>query len=91
MSFFEASMLICFGVSWPISIAKALRTHVVAGKSPVFMIIVIIGYLSGIVHKLLFSRDWVIALYALNLLMVGVDLMLYFKFFRKSGIVALKT
>ncbi len=82
MSVFEASMLLCFGVSWPISIAKALRTRVVAGKSPVFMIIVMIGYASGIMHKLLFSRDWVIALYAINLLMVGVDLALYFKYSR---------
>jgi len=89
-SVFEASMLLCFGVSWPISIAKALRTRVVAGKSRVFMVIVMLGYISGIMHKILFSRDWVIALYALNLLMVGVDLMLYFKFSRKPGVPAIK-
>ena len=42
MSPFEIAMLLLFGASWPVSIAKALRTKVVAGKSPVFMVIVII-------------------------------------------------
>ena len=37
MSIFEAIMLICFGAGWPISVAKALRTKVVSGKSPLFM------------------------------------------------------
>jgi len=78
MSFFEATMLICFGVSWPVSIAKALRTKVVAGKSPLFMAIVCLGYLCGVVHKALYSFDWIIALYAVNLVLVAVDLSLYF-------------
>ncbi|NLG15915.1 MAG: hypothetical protein GX556_01135 [Fibrobacter sp.] len=85
MSFFELAMLICFGVSWPISISKALRTKVVAGKSPVFMSIVIAGYAFGIIHKLLFSFDWVISMYILNLLMVSLDLILYFKYCDKDG------
>jgi hypothetical protein len=85
MSVFEVLMLVCFGVSWPISISKALRTKVVAGKSPIFMIIVILGYASGITHKLLYSRDWVIMLYGLNLIMVAIDLVLYFRFCDKDG------
>jgi len=48
MSIFEVLMLVCFGLSWPISIAKALRTEKVAGKSPVFMGVICLGYLSGI-------------------------------------------
>lgn len=82
MSIFEIIMLICFGISWPISIAKALRTKTVTGKSPLFMIIVMVGYTSGIVHKVLYSYNWVIALYALNLLMVGADLALYLRYRR---------
>jgi len=73
-------MLLCFGISWPISIAKSLRTRVVAGKSPLFMAIVCLGYLSGIAHKALVSFDWVIALYALNLMMVATDLYLYVRY-----------
>jgi hypothetical protein len=84
MSVFEIIMLICFGVSWPISIFKALRTKVVAGKSPLFMSIVIMGYASGIVHKILFSMDWVIFLYVLNLLLVAVDLSIYFRYSRPA-------
>jgi len=84
MSPFEALMLICFGVSWPISIAKALRTKKVEGKSPLFMAIICLGYLSGIVHKLLYAFDWVIALYTLNLLMVATDLSLYFYYSHQS-------
>lgn len=73
-------MLICFGVGWPISIAKSLRTRVVEGKSPMFMIILAIGYLSGITHKLLYAPDWITALYALNLIMVVTDLTLYYRY-----------
>ena len=80
MSVFEATMLICFGVSWPISIAKSLRTKVVSGKSPLFMSILCLGYLSGVLHKALYSRDWIILLYVLNLIMVAIDLALYFHY-----------
>ncbi|MFW6245533.1 MAG: hypothetical protein ACOC36_06570 [Fibrobacterota bacterium] len=84
MSVFEAAMLVCFGISWPISIAKALRTRTVSGKSPLFMTIVIAGYTSGVLHKLLFSRDWVILLYATNLVLVSIDLMLYYRYSRRT-------
>lgn len=79
-SVFEAIMLACFGISWPISIAKALRTRVVAGKSPLFMIILCAGYTSGILHKVLHNPDWVTGLYALNLCLVATDLTLYYRF-----------
>jgi len=80
MSIFEAIMLTCFGLSWPISIVKSLRTKVVSGKSPLFMAIICIGYLSGIVHKALYALDWVILLYAVNMVMVAVDLALYYRY-----------
>jgi hypothetical protein len=86
MSIFEALMLACFGVSWPISIAKSLRTKVVAGKSPGFMAIVCVGYLSGIVHKVLHSLDWVTVLYVANFLMVAFDLVLYVRYLPKKAL-----
>jgi len=76
MSIFEIGMLVCFGVSWPISIAKTLKTKVVTGKSVLFLVIIILGYVCGIIHKLLYSPDFVIYLYAVNLVLVTVDLML---------------
>jgi len=80
MSIFEIIMLVCFGLSWPISIAKALRTKKVAGKSPVFMAVICLGYLSGILHKVFYALDWVVGLYALNLVMVAADLVLYYRY-----------
>ena len=84
MSFFEAAMLVCFGVSWPISIAKSIRTRVVVGKSPLFMGIVCVGYVSGIIHKVLYAFDWVTILYALNFAMAAADLFLYFRYLPRS-------
>jgi hypothetical protein len=82
MSFFEATMLICFGVSWPVSIAKALRTKEVAGKSPWFMILISLGYTSGIIHKITNDPNWVVVLYAVNLVMVLIDFSIYLHYSR---------
>ena len=79
-SVFEAVMLLCFAASWPFSIAKSLRTKVVTGKSPAFMIVIEIGYVSGILYKLTGKTDAVLALYVLNLLIVGTDLFLYYRY-----------
>jgi hypothetical protein len=85
MSIFEIVMLVCFGLSWPISIYKSVRTKVVAGKSPLFMAVIVAGYASGIVHKILYSTDWVIALYAANLALVAVDMGVYFHYSRATS------
>ena len=73
MSIFEIGMLVGFGLSWPLSILKSLRSSSVAGKSIAFMVIVFFGYLSGILHKVFYSFDGVIFLYILNALMVMTD------------------
>jgi hypothetical protein len=79
MQIFEIIMLLCFAASWPFSIVKALRTKVVAGKSPLFMSLIEIGYVSGILYKATSPHtDWRIWLYVLNLIIVGTDLFLYF-------------
>lgn len=44
------------------------------------MSIIILGYVFGIIHKILHSFDWVTYLYLFNLLIVAFDLMLYFKY-----------
>lgn len=71
-------MLLCFACSWPVSIIKSLRTKIVAGKSPLFMSIILLGYICGIIHKFVHSPDVVVYLYILNFLIVAVDLFLYF-------------
>ncbi len=83
-SIFEVLMLVCFACSWPISIIKALRTKVVIGKSPVFMILLIFGYAMGIVHKVLYHYDIVTYLYLLNMLLVTTDLVLYYHYIKAN-------
>lgn len=79
MSIFEALMLICFGSAWPVSIYKSYTSRTNSGKSLGFLIIIFIGYLSGVTHKVLYSQDLVIYLYILNALMVFTDILLYFR------------
>lgn len=77
-SIWEVLFLLCFAVSWPVSIAKSLRTKVVIGKSPLFMSLIVLGYIFGIIHKALYSHDIVIWLYVFNASLVATDLALYF-------------
>lgn len=88
MSIFETGMLVCFGLSWPISIRKSIKSKDITGKSRLFLIIVIFGYISGIIHKIIYSRDSVIFLYALNLIMVAIDLYLCFYYSGKKPVAA---
>ena len=80
-SIWEILFLLCFAASWPMSIIKALRTKVVAGKSPVFMVLIILGYIFGIIHKVLnCPGDSVVFLYGFNALLVTTDLTLYYHY-----------
>lgn len=81
MQIFEILMLLCFAASWPFSIIKAIRTKVVAGKSPLFMSLIEVGYVCGILYKVTSpAPDWRVWLYVLNLLIIGTDLVLYFMY-----------
>ncbi|HAS73102.1 MAG TPA: hypothetical protein DCS67_03050 [Clostridiales bacterium UBA8960] len=77
MSIFEMIMLICFGAAWPFSIYKSYTSKSTSGKSIFFLIVIMIGYVSGIINKLFYNYNWVIYLYLLNLTMVFIDTMLY--------------
>ncbi|MCF7955558.1 MAG: hypothetical protein K9M75_07140 [Phycisphaerae bacterium] len=77
MSIFEIIMLICFGAAWPASLYRSWVSRATAGKSLLFLLIVEAGYIAGIFHKFLHSRDIVIYLYILNAVMVLADIMLY--------------
>ncbi len=79
MSIFEAIMLICFGAAWPVSMYKSYRSKSNNGKSVIFLFIILVGYISGISHKLIYNYDMVIFLYILNGVMVFGDILLYFR------------
>ena len=81
---FEILFLLCFAVSWPISIIKAIRTKIVIGKSPVFMCLIILGYMFGILHKQYHDYDIVTYLYLFNAVLVLTDLNLYFHYIKQN-------
>ncbi|MGI6448846.1 MAG: hypothetical protein ACOX3R_09130 [Desulfitobacteriia bacterium] len=79
MSIFEATMLICFGAAWPFSIYKSYTSKSVQGKSFFFLVVLLIGYTAGILHKVIYNFDYVIYLYILNFCMIFTDSMLYLR------------
>ena len=77
---FEAFMVIGFGISWPVSIMKSYRAKTAKGKSGIFLSFIFTGYIFGILSKILSHRiSYVFVFYVINLFMVGVDLILYFR------------
>ncbi|MBQ8331023.1 MAG: hypothetical protein IJX94_00810 [Clostridia bacterium] len=79
MQIFEFIMLLCFGMSWPISVYKSIRSKSTKGKSVVFILAIILGYLSGIIGKIVNDQlSYVLVLYCVNLIIVSIDLALYF-------------
>ncbi|MCL1952199.1 MAG: hypothetical protein FWF60_05160 [Oscillospiraceae bacterium] len=76
----EAVMMVCFGVSWPVSILRSWRARSARGKSLLFLCGIAMGYATGIAAKLAAGQvTYVLAFYAINLLMVSADIALYFR------------
>lgn len=75
--FLETMMLICFGLSWPFNITKSYRSRTAKGKSILFEVCIIIGYLCGVAGKFIGGNvTYVVAVYFLDILMVTADLIL---------------
>jgi hypothetical protein len=72
-------MILCFGAAWPFSIHKSIVSHSVKGKSLAFLLIVLAGYLAGILHKIFYHFDILIVFYVINLSMVSIDTVLYLR------------
>lgn len=70
-------MLLCFGAAWPFSIVRSWKSRSTQGKSIVFLLVLILGYLAGIANKILYHYDVVLFLYLLNVTMVSVDACLW--------------
>ena len=79
MQIFEFIMLACFGLSWPISVYKSIKSKSTQGKRVVFIIAIIIGYISGDIGKIINDQlTYVLIIYCFNLIVVSVDLVLFF-------------
>ena len=78
--FLEAVMMVCFGLSWPVSLLRSWRARTARGKSLLFLWGIAVGYAVGIAAKLIGGQvTYVLAFYMLNLLMVCADIALYFR------------
>lgn len=85
--FLEIVMIVSFGASWPMNVVKSYRSRTAKGKSLGFLCLIFFGYIAGIASKLtnasymenIGSKWYVLFFYVLNLIMVGTDLVLYFR------------
>ncbi len=85
--FLEIVMIVSFGASWPLNVIKSYKARTTKGKSIAFLLLIFFGYIAGITSKLVneaymaaFAQKWyVLVFYVLNLIMVGIDLILYFR------------
>lgn len=79
MSPFETIMILSFGAAWPFSIYRSWKSRSTKGKSPLFLGVILVGYIAGLLHKIFYSMDLVIILYGLNTLMVSLDILLFLR------------
>ena len=49
---FELIMVICFGLSWPLSVYKSAKSRTAKGKSLFFEVFIWTGYVSAIIGKI---------------------------------------
>lgn len=71
----EIIMLICFGLSWPVSLCKNLRAKSAKSTSISFMCLILIGYLAGITAKAMTAGiNYVFFVYLFNIAMVVANL-----------------
>lgn len=79
-SIFETVMLLCFGFSWPMNLIKAYNAKTSKGTSLPFILLIIIGYVAGITAKIVTGQtNYVLAAYVLNLAIVLLNLVIYFR------------
>ena len=83
----EIIMIVSFGMSWPANVLKSYRARTAKGKSISFLCLIFFGYIAGIASKFTneaymaaFDEKWyVLFFYFLNIFMVGLDILLYFR------------
>ena len=81
----ESTMLLCFGVAWPLANLRMMRSKQTEGKGMGFTLIILIGYVAGAAAKWVSAEagqaiPGVFWLYAINAgsVMMNLALQLYF-------------
>ena len=84
-------MVMCFGISWPLNIAKAWKARTAKGTSVMFYLFVWFGYIFALIGKIVMicykaPQAWyvtvpwyVLFFYVLNALMVSCGILIYFR------------
>ena len=75
----EAGTMFCFGFAWPFNIYKSYKSRSNRGKSLLFLVVIWLGYLLGIINKILISHSFVLLIYLINIIMVSIDMALYYR------------
>lgn len=87
-SIFEALMIVCFGISWPMSLVKSYRSRSTKGKSLLFECFILTGYICGLIGKIMKATsvpsynivgDLAFWFMFPNIIMVAADICLYFR------------
>ncbi len=85
----ETIMLICFGLSWPISLYKNIKMKSAKGMNIYFTLLIILGYIAGISAKILegpvlkgsfdgASAIFKFVMYIVNIVIVSCNVVVYF-------------
>lgn len=75
----ESTMLVCFGLSWPMNLAKNIKARSAKNMSLQFILLIITGYIAGISAKIYTHRfNYVLIVYLLNLIVVSANVIVYF-------------
>ena len=64
----ETTMLICFGLSWPLNVYRSYMAQTAKGMSLPFILLIITHHIS-----------YVLLVYLVNLAIVSVNLLVYFR------------
>lgn len=85
---FEIIMVCLFGASWPMNVIKSYKAKTAKGKSIMFLLFIFVGYVFGIAAKLTAPtfKWYVLMFYIINITMVGIDIILYFRNLRLDNI-----
>lgn len=78
----EILMLLCFGFSWPVNAIKAYHARTAKGTSLPFLLLILSGYVGGIVSKLTNPNGfkwYVLFFYILNFCFVSLTVVIYFR------------
>lgn len=75
----ETIMLVCFGFSWPITVVKNIKSKTAKSMSLGFILLIIVGYIAGILAKVqMHLFNYVLLIYIINLIIVSINLLVYF-------------